>query len=280
LPPTLLSRYDPRTWELLAEVEEHHFWFRARRRVILSVVRRIVAGLPRGYRFLEVGCGAGLLLPGLRRLCSGGSVFGMDMHPEGLRLARQRAACPLVRGNLFEAPFSNPFEVIGAFDVIEHLSDDQEALRALHALLAPGGVLLLTVPAHPQLWSYFDEFSGHFRRYSPEGLRDLVERSGFQVEYLTEYMTLLYPLLWIGRRLAAWRHPSLSAERLSAMDLKIIPGVNWLLHALVALELPWIVHNRRLPFGASLLCVARRTKADHQGCSAAGRLLPPLADAI
>lgn len=187
----------------------------------------------------------------------------MDVHPEGLRVARKRCECSLLCGDLFQPPFSQPFDVIGAFDVIEHLSDDEEALRVLHSLLAPGGALLLTVPAHERLWSYFDEFSGHFRRYSPGGLRDVVERSGFQVEYLTEYMSLLLPLIWIGRRLAARRRPSAAPGNLSGVDLKVIPGLNAVLEGLLTLELPWIRCGRRLPFGASLLCVARRGKEDH-----------------
>jgi SAM-dependent methyltransferase len=253
-------------------------------------VRRIVAGLPPGYRLLEIGCGSGLLLQGLERVCSEGYVFGMDMHPEGLRLVRKRCECPLLCGDLFEPPFSKPFDVIGAFDVIEHLSDDGEALRVLHSLLAPGGALLLTVPAHERLWSYFDEFCGHFRRYSPGGLRQAVERSGFQVEYLTEYMSLLFPLIWIGRRMAARRRPLAAVENLSPADLNVIPGINAVLEGLLALELPWIRRGRRLPFGASLLCVARRGKEDHgsarppagerRGRPKQTSLFPPLSDAV
>jgi SAM-dependent methyltransferase len=249
--------YDPAHFEPLARIEDRHFWFRARNRVIEAVIRPIVAGLPRGYRVLEVGCGTGNVLRVLDRACREGTVVGMDLFAEGLRFARGRTRRPLVQGDVRTPPFRAPFDVIGAFDVLEHLPNDLEVMQCLRAMLKPGGTFLVTVPAHPSLWSYFDEASNHVRRYTPEALRTRLAQSGFEVEFLTQYMASIYPLVWLQRRLR--QSAATDRERLAG-ELKIIPVLNGLLTGILALESRLIAHRRRLPIGTSLLAVARPTR--------------------
>src|SRR5712692_7658765 len=197
------SSYDPSCFDALAEVEEKHFWFRARTQVISTLVRQVTADLSPGYRVLEVGCGTGNILRALQEVCPAGSVTGMDLHPEGLRYARRRSSCSLLQGDIHQPPFTSAFDVIGAFDVLEHLPDDARVLRDLEAMLKPGGTLLVTVPAHPSLWSYFDEYSHHCRRYTRVGLQQKLEGAGYHIEYMTEYMTAILPILWLSRTLVA-----------------------------------------------------------------------------
>jgi len=255
--------YDPAYFAPLFAIEDRHFWFRARNQVIAMLVRQLTAGLAPGYRVLEVGCGTGNVLQALEQACSSGTVVGMDLFAEGLRYARRRTHCPLVQGDAHAAPCATPFALIGLFDVLEHLSDDGQILHDLRGLLAPEGALLLTVPAYPRLWSYCDEASYHCRRYTPHALAGKLRRSGYRIEYLSPYMASLFPLVWLGWRLAAVRHwgtarmPGHGAVLASA-ELQVWPGINALLAWVLAQETRLLARRCRLPLGTSLVVIARR----------------------
>ena len=256
------ATYDPGLYESLVEVEDRHFWFRARNRAITAVFESLSADLRPGYRVLEVGCGTGYVLRDLQKSAAGGSVIGMDLHLEGMRYAQRRVnPALLVRADAGHPPFSVRFDVVGVFDVLEHLDDDVAVLRQLRELLSPGGALMLTVPAHRSLWSYFDVGAHHRRRYERAELRDKLVAAGYTVEYLTPYMTVLQPVLWAGRRLAATRGrrpaDAASAWTLAGADLRVRPVSGAVLGFLLRQELPSLRRRRPLPMGASLLAVAR-----------------------
>jgi len=258
----LHESFAPELFEVLARAEDKHFWFRARNRVIGATVQRVVASLPEGYRILEVGCGTGNVLRVLEEVCARGTVTGMDLFAEGLEFARQRTRCALVVGDIHHPPFDTPFDLVGMFDVLEHLPDDVEVLRAVRRLVAPGRVLLLTVPAHPELWSYFDEASCHCRRYRINELRTKLTSAGFEIEFMTEFMAGLYPLVWAGRRVAGLKKrrnsdTAASNLELTARELRIVPGFNGLMLWLLSKEAGWIAARRRLPLGTSIMAVAR-----------------------
>lgn len=256
------ASYDPQYFAPLYAAEDRHFWFRARGGVIAAAAARAVRGRPPGYRVLEVGCGTGVALRTLAAACPQGSVVGMDLFAEGLRFARRRVATPLVRGDAHAPPFRVPFAAVGLFDVLEHLPDDRAVLRDLHAMLAPGGALLLTVPASPALWSYFDEASHHCRRYTRADLAAKLAGAGFAVEYLSPFMAALFPVLWAGRRVAALRErlarrPA-DAGAMAIDELRVVPGLNGLLAAVLGWERLWVARGWRLPMGSSLLAIARK----------------------
>jgi SAM-dependent methyltransferase len=255
------SGYDPAWYAELLAVEDRHFWFRARNYLITTLVQRIVRSLPPRFRVLEVGCGNGNVLRHLARVCQGGTVVGMDLFAEGLSHARDRAACPVVQANAGCAPFQVGFDLVGMFDVLEHTPDDMQVLRDLYTLLAPGGVLLLTVPAGMELWSYFDEISHHYRRYTLSEVDEKLRKAGFEVELATPYMAAIYPLV---RLIRALRKPGRNSggeiDAVSAMrsEFTIVPGVNALLTWVLRMEAEWVRFGKRLPFGTSLVAVARR----------------------
>ena len=250
--------YDARYAPILAAAEDRHFWFRARNAVIRAVASKIERTLPSGYRVIEVGCGTGNTLRMLSAVCHRGSVLGMDWQREGLSFARQRVSCPLVQADIRNLPFgpSIRFDLIGLFDVLEHIPDHVGALTALRARLTARGVLLLTVPAAPELWSSFDIAARHCRRYTAESVTAALTAAGFEVDYLSPFMASLYPLAWFRRR---WRRTrELDAGRGDAVleDLRIVPLVNSPLAWLLASEAPLIAARRRLPLGTSLLAIA------------------------
>ncbi len=255
--------YDPTFFKQLFAIEDRHFWFRTRNHVLGTLVDQLTGGLPAGYRVLEVGCGTGNVLRMLERRCRRGTVVGMDLFAEGLHYARQRTTCALVQGDVRTPPFGATFDLIGLFDVLEHLPDDRQILADLWQMLAPGGHLLVTVPAHAALWSYFDEAAHHCRRYAAPDLRRKLRAAGYRVDYLTPYMAILFPLVWAGRRLAAWTsrgrsHRAGGAEELTRQEFQITPVVNDVLAALLAPEARLIARRRPLPLGTSLLAVATK----------------------
>ena len=145
----MTSGYDPNQFSALFEVENRHFWFGARNIALKTVIEGLTAQLEHGYRVLEVGCGTGNTLCMLEAACPGANlVIGMDPFDEGLQFARRRTCLPLVRGRVEDAPFRARFDLVGMFDVLEHLEDDAAALRRVRALVKPDGFLVVTVPAH------------------------------------------------------------------------------------------------------------------------------------
>src|SRR5262245_232189 len=245
----------------LFAVEDRHFWFSARNRVIQAVFWKLVHSLKPGYRVLEVGCGTGNVLRVLEKVCQRGKVIGSELFEEGLLFARRRVRCPLVLADVHRLPFAASFDLIGVFDVLEHIPDDGEALRELHRLLRPGGRLVVTVPAHPALWSHSDDYAGHYRRYSPAALRGALTRAGFRVDYLSPFMVPLVPLMWLSRRLGRLLKLGGPAARRSSReralgDLNVVPVLNRCLAWLLAPEAPLLAGGRRFPIGTSLLAVA------------------------
>ncbi len=252
--------YDPAFFQQLAQVEDRHFWFQARNHLIFGMTRQLVSALAPEYRVLEVGCGTGNVLRVLRQACPDGTVVGLELWFDGLRFAQERSAGPLVQGDVRYCPFGKPFDLIGMFDVLEHVPEDLETLRALRDALAPGGRLMLTVPAHQYLWSYFDEAAHHCRRYSSREIRDRLVEAGFRVEFLSQFMTCIFPLVWLFRKLSSWnqRPGSDDAKTLTLREFRVLPVINGLLKALLKLETRWVSSGHRLPIGTSLIVVARR----------------------
>jgi SAM-dependent methyltransferase len=255
--------YDPKYFRKLFKVEDEHFWFSTRNKIIGRLVTQLQTGFAPGYRVLEVGCGTGNVLRVLERTCKNGSVVGMDLFSEGLQFARQRTKCSLVQGDVQTPPFNVQFDLIGVFDVLEHLPNDIEILSNILALLAPGGRLILTVPAHMSLWSYFDVASHHCRRYELRELRQKLAQSGYSIDYMTQYMAAIFPLVWLGRRVAAImargkNGGEIDADSTASNELKIVPVVNSLLKWVLGAEASLLGGRRHLPIGTSILAVVHK----------------------
>jgi SAM-dependent methyltransferase len=196
----------------------------------------------------------------LRQACPDGMVVGLELWFDGLRHAQSRSAGFLVQGDVRNCPFGKPFDLVGLFDVLEHVQEDRETLASLWKSLAPGGRLLLTVPAHQFLWSYFDEAAHHCRRYSAQDIRQRLTDAGFQVEFLSQFMACIFPLVWIFRKMRGLREQSDSESSRSrtSEEFRIVPIVNPILTALLTLEARWLARGHHVPIGTSLVVVARR----------------------
>jgi SAM-dependent methyltransferase len=257
------SGYDPVYFSPLFEIEDRHFWFRARNTMIGSLVEAETRQYPEGYRVLEIGCGTGNVLQILEKVCRNGRVVGMDLFNEGLNFARQRVSCSLVQGDMHASPFVGQFQLIGMFDVLEHLPDDYSVLQEIYAMMAPGGLLFLTVPAYPSLWSYFDEASHHARRYLLVDLKNKLLKTGFQLEQISYYMMSILPLVWAERKIRGKNSSESvdseqSAQDLTINELKIIPGINAILAWILERETWWLKKKNNIPAGTSLMALARK----------------------
>jgi SAM-dependent methyltransferase len=256
------GHYDPAFYGTIATSDDDHFWYRARNEVIGALVDQVTADLPDGFRVLEVGCGGGTVLRMLERRCRHGLVVGTDLHHAGLALSRRRTPASVVQADIERLPFRVRFHVVGMFDVLEHLEDDREALLRVRAMTEPGGVLLLTVPSRPSLWSYFDEAAQHQRRYTLRRLTDVVGAAGYDIEYRTEFMVPLLPPAWLQRRVMNRLRPRnrhAAPAELAASELgPVPPWVNRALRSVLSLESGAVRHRRRLPFGTSAVLVGRR----------------------
>lgn len=196
------SAFDSAGIQRLLAAEDRHFWFRARNEIIAALAGALISNLPDGFRILEVGCGSGNVLRVLQRLTAGrGHVEGLELSEEAAATARVRTGLTVTNGYLSDLTTAAPFDLIAAFDVLEHIADELAVLREMRERLQPYGRLILTVPAHQSLWSPFDVASGHERRYTLGTLSRALRAAGFRVEYRTYFMSLLFPPMWLRRRI-------------------------------------------------------------------------------
>jgi len=248
--------YPAAAFALLAEREAQSFWFQSRNRILLSTLRRFAPGP--GLRYAEIGCGTGFVLAAVAERFPAWSVHGYDIHAEAVAFSRQRAPRATVeQADLHHLPAGAPLDMIGAFDVIEHLDDDLGALRSLHRRLRPGGHLVLTVPQHPGLWSPYDEAAKHRRRYRRAEMRRRLTEAGFTVRHLSSFVTVLWPALWLRRRALRRLSPEQAAQQTQA-DLAPSQGVNLLGRAAMWPDEMAARLGLPLPWGGSLLAVAVR----------------------
>lgn len=243
--------YDPELFAQIAVLEEASFWFAERNRLILWTLRRY-AGEPGAY--LEVGCGTGYVLAAVRSAFPAARCVGVEPFEAALEIARRRVGdCELRQGDAAGLEEESAFDVVGSFDVLEHIADDAGALEAMAQALRPGGLLAVTVPQHRWLWSDADESAGHVRRYRREELLGRVRAAGFETVRCTSFVTTLLPLLGANRWLRRHRPPS---DPLS--ELRMAPWMQSALRPGLALDRLAIRAGASLPAGGSLLLVARR----------------------
>jgi SAM-dependent methyltransferase len=232
------------------QAEDRHWWYRGRRTVLERVIAQL--RLPARSRILDAGCGSGRNMVDLARH---GVVTGIELSDTSVALARERDCGEVIEGSVLEMPFAaDSFDLAASLDVIEHLEDDLAALRELRRVVAPGGSLLVTVPAYQWLWSGHDEINHHHRRYTRSGLLQVAREAGWEPVRTTYFNSLLLPAAIVLRLLD--RFSTKTTE--SSLDLWIPPPVlNWLLERPLALEAALIGRGRRIPAGLSLLVVLR-----------------------
>lgn len=247
-----LEGFDPAAFLQLAEIEDRSWWFRSRNRLIAQTARRFYA---HAASVLEIGCGTGYTLSALRSALPSAQLTGTELFEEGLAVARQRwANIRLMRADARSLPFGSEFDLVAAFDVIEHIDDDARALAELRRVLRPGGGVIVTVPQHQWLWSEADEYAQHQRRYSRAELISRVETAGFRVRMVTSFVTLALPAMAVSRIIRRLRRTA-PGDFDPWAEFRIPPFLNRTFESLATAERYAIARGASLPAGGSLLLV-------------------------
>jgi SAM-dependent methyltransferase len=241
------------TYSIMYRVEETHWWFVGRRRIISSFVNQIVERLKTTRpHILDVGCGTGA---NLELLSQFGEAEGVDVSSEALAFCRARGLQSVSEGEAEKLPYDNSsFDLVTGLDVVEHLDDDLAGLREMRRVLRPGGRALLFVPAFMFLWGVQDDISHHRRRYTRSGLKEIVRQAGFEIERATYVnITFFLPIL-LGRLLMR-----ATGYRPASENNLTVGFLNGLLGSILGGE-RFFLSLMNFPFGVSIVCVARRAE--------------------
>lgn len=240
---------DRTIYDSINELEANHWWFVARRRIIASLIKRFLPRKPEAA-LMEAGCGSG---GNLQMLAQFGRLEAFEYDAAAREHAKAKSGLDVQPGALpHDIPFApNTYDLIGLFDVLEHIQSDAEALSALAGRLKDGGCLLVTVPAYQFLWSQHDVRNHHFRRYSRATLEEAVRKAGLKLVYISYFNTFLFPLAAAARLVK-------NLVGSDAPDDKM-PGrmMNAIFTRIFSAE-SHLIGRIRLPFGLSLVAVVRK----------------------
>jgi SAM-dependent methyltransferase len=245
---------DQRLMKAMLEVDEHHWWYRGRRRIIRAELDRLP--LAPGAVVLDAGCGSGRTL---EELAGYGEVHGIELNPDAAQAAQSRRCGEVRVGRLEELPWeAGTFDLITCLDVIEHTPDDRVTLSELRRVTKPGGWLLVTVPAYQALWSLHDEANHHYRRYGRRSLRSAALDAGWTIARMSSFNSVLLAPAAVVR--LAQRRRRANDGYTPALRL----GPAWLNDALerpLLLEARWLQRGHTLAAGLSLLAVMQNPRS-------------------
>jgi trans-aconitate methyltransferase len=237
----------------LAELEAGNFWFRARNKLILWALHQYS---PELKSFLEIGCGTGFVISAISKQYPGIRLLGSEFLEEGLVYARQRL--PDAEFTQMDArliPHQSELDAIGAFDVLEHIEEDEVVLQQICKALKPGGIAFISVPQHRWLWSAVDVYACHVRRYDVQELHRKVRSAGFEIMRSTSFVSTLLPAMYLSRLLKS-NKTDMSMDDVTG--LRINPVLNKLFEWLLNFEVMLIRTGVTLPVGGSRFLVARK----------------------
>jgi SAM-dependent methyltransferase len=244
-----ISGFDPEAFDQLSKHEAGHFWFVVRNELIVGLVKKF---FPEARRFMEIGCGTGFVLSAVANLRNWKRIVGSELHPSGLAYARSRLPqeVEFVQMDARHIPALGMFDLIGAFDVIEHVADDEAVLRGMRSSMQIGGGAVLSVPQHPWLWSRADEIAHHVRRYRRDELESKLRRNGFEVLFSSSFTSLLLPIMAASRRKRAKQDED-------AYEFRLSPALNWLFLQVLRAEVRLTLAGAQWPLGGSRIVVGR-----------------------
>lgn len=238
-------------YAIFFEIQKKHWWFVAKKKIVLDHIQRFVLLRPGELDILDIGCGSGLMLNSLERI---GRTSGMDMSDEAIAFSQKIFSGTVKKGILpSNIPYKNDsFSLITALDVIEHIEDDRATLIAIRDRLVTGGQAVITVPACKFLWSEHDVQNEHKRRYSLEELRTKLLETGFTIERISYFNTLLFPLIAIVRVV----NNALKRKGGGDVDMPST-SINFILEKIFSLE-KFILRFTTMPIGVSVIAIVRK----------------------
>lgn len=244
--------FDSTYFPVLAGLEDANFWFRARNELILWALGKYCGGFG---SYLEIGCGTGYVLAGVASRFPDAVLNASEIFTAGLDFAAERVpSASFMQMDARRIPFSEEFDVVGAFDVVEHIREDNVVLEQAHKALKPGGYLLLTVPQHAWLWSPSDDYARHERRYSAAELHEKVHAAGFSLQRSSSFVSLLLVLMLISRLQSKIKRVPFDPTD----EFKTPNWMNATFCHVMALERSMIKLGVSFPVGGSRLVVAQK----------------------
>jgi 2-polyprenyl-3-methyl-5-hydroxy-6-metoxy-1,4-benzoquinol methylase len=242
----------PEAFKRLHALEEKNFWFRSRNRLITWAIETY---FPQAKNILEVGCGTGFVITEIESRYPGLECTGSELHSVGLSFAKTRIKrTKLMQMDARKIPFREEFDIIGAFDVLEHIKQDSDVLAQLFNAIRPGGGIVLTVPQHPSLWSSTDETACHERRYTSRELVEKVSAAGFKITRKSSFVSFLLPFMALSR----WKERVFRSQPNSGAELQVPNAMNSLFEKVLNLEVAVIRSGVGFPAGGSLFLVAHK----------------------
>ncbi len=237
----------------LEEYEKNYFWFSERRELIYFMVKKYFFDIK---SYCEIGCGGGYILSEIHSIIPAAKLYGSEIFLSGLQIARKRQenAC-YFQSDILNFPYKDEFDLIGVYDVIEHIDSDQDAIKSIYDALSDGGGAIITVPQHKWLWTENDNYSCHKRRYVKKDLVKKCKDAGFEVIRTTSYTSLLLPAFIINCLFN--RRNSADTEEV-AKQFEINPALNYLFKLICKIELLLTIIGINFPCGGSLVCVVRK----------------------
>jgi SAM-dependent methyltransferase len=245
---------DANSHHVLNKLQENSFWFKKRNQLIQDMILRY---FPNRNNVLEIGCGSGYVLSGIRAVLPCAKLTATEIYVNGLYYAAKKVSQPaeFLQVDARYLPFKNEFDLIGAFDVLEHIEEDKLVIKSIHQALKPGGGLILTVPQHPWLWSITDDIACHKRRYKRKQLSLLLRQEGFEILINTSFMFFLLPIMLIQRVIG-----NKTKDYDPAKELSLPKTLNKIFGILLECERRIIKAGGIFPIGGSCLVVARLTR--------------------
>lgn len=238
----------------LAELEAGNFWFRVRNKLIIWALHKYS---PELKSFLEIGCGTGFVISAISKSFSSVRLLGSEYMEEGLMYARERLpGAEFTQMDARNIPYESELDALGAFDVLEHIEEDEVVLQQIYKALKLGGMMFLTVPQHRWLWSAVDEYACHVRRYTANELHQKVGGAGFEIIRSTSFVSTLLPAMYLSRLM---QRDKMDVSLDSMAELRINPILNKIFEWLLNFELVLIRIGVSLPVGGSRLLVARKS---------------------
>ena len=249
--------YPDSGFDLTDENAESSFWVSSRNRLFKSIVQRHL--LPTGKtKFLEIGCGTGDFIQQIAKN-DHLEITGSEIYLKGLVYAKKNLpSVDFVQFDVTQGKIGEQFHIITAFDVIEHIENDDAALSNISEMLKKDGVLIISVPQHMFLWSKLDEIVKHKRRYSRRELVAKLKANDFDITFATSFLFTLFPLMLLSRLFDRGGDRSPSDERALEKRVKFSGVLNTIFDFLMRIDEGLIRLGASLPFGGTLVVVARK----------------------
>ena len=242
--------FDIKNYKVIASIEEKYWWFVARNQLIIWAIKKY---FNKQGHFHEIGCGTGNVLNKIHINFPAAIITGSEFYSEGIKFAQKKLPhIDFYRLDATSMQLNQSYDAIGAFDVIEHIQNDELVLLNLKNALKNGGYLFLTVPQHRWLWSEVDVKARHARRYSKSELISKLKAINFSIEYTNSFVSLVLPLMWLSR----FKAKNINYDHHD--EFLISNSLNLLLKAVIIIEFLFIRIGIHFPIGGSLLIIAKK----------------------